>query len=109
MGLWNKFEDARLTKLFNQGMTYTAIGSKLGRSKNSVASRVQRLELDTSSRQQREKPQIRANTKKFYDSCQWPIGDPGDANFKFCGAPVARGSYCEEHYQRAYQSSEEAA
>ncbi len=36
--------------------------------------------------------------------CRWPIGDPGDENFRFCGKKCKSGSpYCEEHAQQAYQ------
>lgn len=36
--------------------------------------------------------------------CRWPIGDPGDADFHFCGRPAGPGaSYCEFHSQIAYQ------
>ena len=36
-------------------------------------------------------------------TCRWPIGDPKDENFHFCGAPVKIGqTYCEEHAAVAY-------
>ncbi len=36
-------------------------------------------------------------------TCRWPIGDPKDENFHFCGAPVRIGqTYCEEHAAIAY-------
>lgn len=36
--------------------------------------------------------------------CRWPIGDPTDADFGFCGKPAAPGMpYCEEHAKIAYQ------
>lgn len=36
-------------------------------------------------------------------SCRWPIGDPRDEDFKFCGARKEFGrSYCCEHAARAY-------
>jgi GcrA cell cycle regulator len=37
-------------------------------------------------------------------TCRWPIGDPGDADFFFCGGPSA-GSlpYCAHHCRVAYQ------
>lgn len=36
--------------------------------------------------------------------CRWPIGDPRDENFGFCGAPSISGlPYCLEHAQIAYQ------
>ncbi|MGF1628778.1 MAG: GcrA family cell cycle regulator [Kiloniellaceae bacterium] len=54
----------------------------------------------------------RANGKG--PSCLWPIGDPGDQDFHFCGAPAVAGKpYCDEHCARAYivrnRSESEAA
>lgn len=47
-------------------------------------------------------------------NCLWPIGDPGDQDFHFCGAPAIPGKpYCDEHCARAYivrtRSDSEAA
>lgn len=36
-------------------------------------------------------------------TCRWPVGDPKDANFHFCGKKVRLGqTYCEEHSSVAY-------
>lgn len=36
-------------------------------------------------------------------TCRWPIGDPKDENFHFCGVNVRIGqTYCEEHAAIAY-------
>jgi GcrA cell cycle regulator len=36
--------------------------------------------------------------------CKWPIGDPRDADFHFCGRVSSEGlPYCAEHARRAYQ------
>lgn len=36
--------------------------------------------------------------------CRWPIGDPGDAEFHFCGRDSGQGTpYCEYHARVAYQ------
>ena len=36
-------------------------------------------------------------------TCRWPIGDPKDENFHFCGRKVKLGqTYCEEHANIAY-------
>ena len=36
--------------------------------------------------------------------CRWPIGDPQDGNFHFCGKNKADGSpYCEYHTEIAFQ------
>lgn len=37
-------------------------------------------------------------------SCQWPVGDPRQQGFHFCGAAAQDGcSYCGEHMKMAYQ------
>ena len=36
-------------------------------------------------------------------TCRWPIGDPQDENFHFCGKKIRLGqTYCEEHSAVAY-------
>ncbi|HET6926312.1 MAG TPA: GcrA family cell cycle regulator [Hyphomicrobiaceae bacterium] len=36
--------------------------------------------------------------------CRWPLGDPRQADFHFCGEPQVPGqSYCEEHLRLAFQ------
>ncbi len=36
-------------------------------------------------------------------TCRWPLGDPKDENFHFCGKKVKIGqTYCEEHAALAY-------
>ena len=38
--------------------------------------------------------------------CRWPIGDPQEDDFKFCGCTKAPGlPYCEDHAAVAYQTS----
>jgi GcrA cell cycle regulator len=34
--------------------------------------------------------------------CRWPIGDPKDPDFSFCGL-ACRGPYCATHRARAYR------
>lgn len=58
------------------------------------------------------RPVARASGKG--PNCLWPIGDPGDQDFHFCGAPAVAGKpYCDEHCARAYivrnRSDSEAA
>jgi hypothetical protein len=39
----------------------------------------------------------------LFANCQYPIGEPGKRNFRFCGDPVPLGwSYCKTHYQVCY-------
>jgi GcrA cell cycle regulator len=36
-------------------------------------------------------------------ACQWPIGEPKEADFRFCDGPALEGKpYCEEHCELAY-------
>mgnify|MGYP001802903017 CR=1 FL=1 len=35
--------------------------------------------------------------------CKWPIGDPADPQFAFCGRKSASGPYCAEHAKVAFQ------
>lgn len=36
-------------------------------------------------------------------TCRWPIGDPKDENFHFCGKKIRLGqTYCDEHANIAY-------
>ena len=38
------------------------------------------------------------------DTCRWPIGDPGTAEFYFCGGQsITTGPYCGYHSRIAYQ------
>jgi len=38
------------------------------------------------------------------DTCRWPIGDPGSADFFFCGGQSLTGlPYCAHHSRVAYQ------
>ena len=42
------------------------------------------------------------------NSCRWPIGDPKDDDFHFCGADSVTGKpYCAEHCKLAYTSLKE--
>ena len=38
--------------------------------------------------------------------CKYPIGDPTDASFAFCGRGSAGGPYCADHARLAYQPSQ---
>lgn len=43
-------------------------------------------------------------------SCSWPVGDPKQPGFHFCGEPSQPGRpYCAHHCHQAYQRKSEAA
>lgn len=39
--------------------------------------------------------------------CKFPIGDPSEADFAFCGRESSHGPYCKDHARLAYQPSGE--
>ena len=40
--------------------------------------------------------------------CRWPIGDPAESEFHFCGRKPKTGSpYCEAHARKAYQPQQQ--
>ncbi len=46
----------------------------------------------------------RANVLNIRESmCKWPIGDPMDKEFAFCGRAASGGPYCAEHAKVAFQ------
>lgn len=51
-------------------------------------------------------PRAHGGTK----SCSWPMGDPKQPGFHFCGEPSEPGRpYCAHHCHQAYQRKSEAA
>ena len=42
-----------------------------------------------------------------FKSCQWPIGDPLEEGFHYCGGQnIPTKPYCIEHYKKAYNVDE---
>ncbi|HRD77416.1 MAG TPA: GcrA family cell cycle regulator [Hyphomicrobiaceae bacterium] len=40
------------------------------------------------------------------NDCRWPIGDPREANFHFCGAQKVLGRpYCMEHWTLSFDAT----
>ena len=113
-----------LTELWQSGHTARQIAEQLGDgiTRNAVIGKANRLGLSKPSkssvtRQQRQKeraekvlslkPPIDEGATIFSltaSTCRWPIGDPGDLDFHFCGAKSKVGQpYCEYHAAKAYQ------
>lgn len=70
---------------------------------------VRRLEAESRSRPKQYRIGIMELTQQ---TCHWPIGDPNDADFHYCGLPTSRRSngkvspYCSAHTSLAYQPHE---
>jgi len=40
------------------------------------------------------------------DTCRWPVGDPAEADFHYCGElPLVGQPYCDKHDAQSYQAA----
>lgn len=89
--------------------TAREIGELVGKSRNAVLGKVQRLglsgppnlagvALSGDKRTRRSRHPCRRRPLTFTSGCQWLDGDPRERNF--CGEPAAEGSaYCDAHHR----------
>ena len=123
---WTEDKIKDLTRLWDSGYSASAIGKQIGMSKNAVIGKAHRLGLRArpspikrSAPKPVLAPQARLETPKPEPmpvrmppprrahvrgaKCLWPIGDPNDQDFHFCGEPATPGKpYCTEHCAKAY-------
>lgn len=60
--------------------------------------------------QERTRSYQAQRTQSGGKACSWPVGDPKQPGFHFCGEPAEAGRpYCGTHCQQAYQRKSEAA
>ena len=123
--VWTEDKVKNLKKLWLKGATTAEIAKKLGLSKNSIIGKVHRLNLETRPspikknvivkkvKKTQVKKQERIGIMELkINTCRWPIGDPVDEDFHFCGKNTVMGKpYCAEHCAMAYagSSKEQAA
>ena len=103
---WTPKRVSALIALWNEGLSTSEIGNRLGVTKNAVVGKVHRLGLPKrgSPIKQKPKPAVIIGLEALRPGmCSWPEGEPGTEEFNFCGAPIVPGKpYCEEHCRRAY-------
>lgn len=132
---WTDERVALLKKLWVEGKTAAEIAKELGGvTRNAVIGKAHRLKLSNrvSPIQQNKKPApkqapaVAANSEKKIQKiieqdnlrkgvdlmelnprmCRWPLGDPRDENFSFCGGSSLEGlPYCSDHAKVAYQAA----
>jgi len=131
---WTDERVEQLKGLWNEGLSASQIARALGGiSRNAVIGKVHRLGLAGRAAPARaERPRTQRRTAihtapapveiieedpiKLDDGnfatvltindrmCRWPIGDPAENEFHFCGRKPKNGSpYCEAHARKAYQ------
>ncbi|ABC22456.1 GcrA family cell cycle regulator [Rhodospirillum rubrum] len=111
--VWNDEKIDRLKKLWADGLTTGEIGKEIGVSKNAVVGKAHRLGLKgrpspikRTQKEAKPEPKIRSVVDLSAHTCRWPIGDPREPGFHFCGKPTTPGKpYCAEHASIAYVSS----
>lgn len=132
---WTDERVALLRRLWGEGKTAAEIANALGNvTRNAVIGKAHRLKLsnrispiqqntkkpvpvkmESKLPAQRKAPVIREQDIKIKGipmtelgprMCRWPIGDPKEPDFKFCGCSSAPGlPYCEGHSKIAYQAA----
>jgi GcrA cell cycle regulator len=103
---WTPERTAALISLWNEGVSASEIGRRMGITKNSVIGKVFRLQLS------RRRPSAPAQSDDQNVSrlewlgtgrCSWPLGEIDEVGFHFCGAATVRGKpYCPTHCNLAY-------
>ncbi len=127
---WTEERLEKLKKLWDEGLSISQIGEKLGVSRNAIAGKVHRLGLKKRQSPISNKGKTKAPQKKepvqvampenlplklalrkinwSRSKCSWPIGDPKTTSFKFCGDEVVAGKpYCNTHCFDAYTTNRE--
>ena len=122
---WTDAKIADLKRLWTAGQSASQIGAVRGVSKNAVIGKAHRLKLparpspirrSSAPKKPKRAPMPKqdrkiqrrlifrpAPSRNGAPSCLWPIGDPGEADFHFCGGKTVPGRpYCLEHCARAY-------
>ncbi len=131
---WTDERVTLLKKLWSDGRTAAEIARVLGSgfTRNAVIGKAHRLKLSSRLSPVSSVPKVKAaNTQKMMRPrarveqaapvqinikgvkmidlkermCRWPIGDPQDPDFKFCGCNAASGfPYCPDHARMAFQA-----
>lgn len=121
---WTPDHVKTLMALWAEGLPTLEIGRRLGVTKNSVVGKVHRLGLPKrqSPISSSPKPRIARVASQptrtappppsgkiitmgmlTAGMCNWPDGEPGEDDFRFCGEQVIEGKpYCQHHCERAY-------
>lgn len=106
---WTPQRISTLIALWDEGISTTEIGRRLGTTKNAVVGKVHRLGLvkrrasNRSDKKVVEKPTVIGMERLGAGMCSWPEGDPRKYNLSFCGQKtVPDKPYCAAHCARAY-------
>lgn len=105
---WTPERTAALIALWDEELSTSEIGRRLGITKNAVIGKVHRLGLPKRrpSPNQEQGPVIENVIRLEMlgaDMCSWPVGNPIEEGFHFCGEHTVPGKpYCAKHCAVAY-------
>ena len=103
---WTPTHISVLIALWDEGLPTSAIGVKLGITKNAVVGKVHRLGLTKRGSPIKQKvlvAEVISLDALRPGMCSWPEGEPGKDDFHFCGDPsIPNKPYCLTHCERAY-------
>ncbi len=125
---WTDENVQKLKKMLANGKSAREIAEELGGiSRNSVIGKAHRIGVSAQNEKKKVKPasptkevkkktessakptnQVihisQATSRSSENNCQWPIGDPGTSEFRFCSEFAKPGRpYCSEHCNIAYR------
>lgn len=108
--MWTEEKTALLRQLWEAGQSASEIAKRLGDvSRNAVIGKAHRLGLAARPSPIRARAEVAAPVVTGR-ACVWPIGDPGDADFHFCGGRAEPGRpYCAGHCAQAYRKRDRDA
>ena len=122
---WTEDRLEMLKALWEEGLSISQIGERLGVTRNAVAGKAHRLNLRKRQSPIAKKPKKAVEPKTPKDlplrlalrgiewsrsKCVWPSGDPKTVEFNFCGEAIVPGKpYCSEHCELAYTTSRDGS
>ena len=111
---WTEDRIDLLQRLWTQGQSASQIAERLGGvSRNAVIGKAHRLGLSARPspiKRESPKPTKVARLSGNGRACLWPVGDPKQPGFHFCGEPTEPNRpYCASHCAVAYHRKADAA
>jgi GcrA cell cycle regulator len=125
--VWTDTKVAELKERHARGESMTAMGAAMGCSRSAIVGKIHRLKLGPTTAMPGRQPSSRQIAPKIslapsdyenateltaldgsgvtlddltQDACRWPLGDPREPSFRYCGQMAIDGkSYCAKHFQ----------
>jgi GcrA cell cycle regulator len=109
--MWTEEKTALLRQLWEAGLSASEIAKRLGGvTRNAVIGKAHRIGLASRPSPIRIRHDVPVVPVRVGRTCAWPIGDPGQSDFRFCGErPEPSRPYCAAHCAQAYRKRDRDA